>query len=249
MKPEIKREREPELWAIHPDFPMYTVSTYGKVYTYKNQKLLKPAVNHDGYLAVTLYNYLGRRTIFIHNLMLEIFVSLRPKGHECRHYPNQDPADNYIGNISWATHAVNNHDNLETGSEKIKLSDKKILAIKQDIKDGVFLEDVAKKHGMSKALMSNIKRGELWSTVGEDLSKLDIERKPLKLFRNQVCLIKILLKENKLTQLRISELFDVCPMTISNIKTGKTHWDVIPLDISYEDASIIYNNGGSLLLV
>jgi len=52
-----------------------------------------------------------------HTLILLAFVGPRPEGKECRHFPDQNPANNRIENLSWATHVENMADKLANGTD------------------------------------------------------------------------------------------------------------------------------------
>ena len=52
----------------------------------------------------------------IYQLVLLAFVGPCPKGMQCRHYPDRDPFNNRLDNISWATPKVNQLDRIEHGT-------------------------------------------------------------------------------------------------------------------------------------
>jgi len=65
---------------------------------------LRPVINKQGYGRVHLYDHNSKpRSFFVHRLVLEAFVGPCPKGMECRHYPDNNPANNKLSNLQWGT--------------------------------------------------------------------------------------------------------------------------------------------------
>lgn len=75
-------------------------------------KKLSPAPSADGHLHVNLYRLGKQYTRLVHDLVLEAFDCPRPPGMEGCH-GNNNPADNWIDNLRWDTHAGNCHDRVE----------------------------------------------------------------------------------------------------------------------------------------
>ena len=79
-----------------------------KVNHYKG-KLLKPwPIGKYGHLFVGMYpkNSKGEEdkvTEAVHRLVLEAFVGPCPEGMCCRHFPDRDPSNNKLENLSWGT--------------------------------------------------------------------------------------------------------------------------------------------------
>jgi NUMOD4 motif/HNH endonuclease len=51
---------------------------------------------------------------YVHHLVLEAFVSLRPPGTECCHW-DDDPTNNHVSNLRWDTRTANKQDSLRNG--------------------------------------------------------------------------------------------------------------------------------------
>lgn len=99
----------------HPG--IYQVSDLGRVkriidgWGTKAGKILKPRIKNDRYLQVALW-YNGKRIDKpIHQLVLEAFVSSRPKGMECRHLDGNRQNNNLI-NLRWGTRSENQRDSI-----------------------------------------------------------------------------------------------------------------------------------------
>lgn len=52
------------------------------------------------------------RATYVHTLVLEAFVGPRPHKHEARHFPDRNPTNNRLKNLSWATRSENASDML-----------------------------------------------------------------------------------------------------------------------------------------
>lgn len=54
----------------------------------------------------------------VHRLVLEAFVGPCPPGMECRHFPDRDPTNNRLDNLSWATRKQNMEDKASHGTNR-----------------------------------------------------------------------------------------------------------------------------------
>ena len=108
-------------------FPKYRVGSDGSVWAkrkYKGHafcphwKKLKPFPHRDGHLFIDLHHgeNRGRVRFFVHHLVLIAFVSNRPRGCMARHYPDPDPTNNRLANLSWTTPLQNQKDRNEHGT-------------------------------------------------------------------------------------------------------------------------------------
>lgn len=59
------------------------------------------------YVQVTLSQDNVRHHCYVHRLVLETFVGPCPEGMEARHYPDMDPSNNRLENLSCSTHRKN----------------------------------------------------------------------------------------------------------------------------------------------
>lgn len=77
----------------------------------KEWKQLKMSEQRNGHLTVTVFP--GNKTVYVHRLVLEAFVGKRPKGMQCRHFPDRNPANNrWPENIRWGTAKENCQDRV-----------------------------------------------------------------------------------------------------------------------------------------
>lgn len=108
-----------EKWKTVRGFPNYEVSDQGRVRNRERGKLLKPSLQNP-YWVVSLYRRrkgkLEQKVMAIHKIVLTAFIGPRPKGKNARHFPDRDPANNRLSNLSWATQLVNQRDRVIHGT-------------------------------------------------------------------------------------------------------------------------------------
>ena len=106
-------------WRPIPGYEdLYEVSDDGQVRGLKIGRVLKtqPAQN-TAHLTVSLSRYPHRWQASVARLVLLAFVGPAPAGTEARHYPNRDPTNNRLDNLSWATRRTNVLDRIEHGTD------------------------------------------------------------------------------------------------------------------------------------
>ena len=96
-------------------FDDYRVGDDGTVWSKKSgtwKKLKLHSYGRYGHLKVNLFrdDVLHQRTV--HRLVLEAFVGPCPVGMECRHFPDRDPSNNNLTNLSWSSHQTNMDDRV-----------------------------------------------------------------------------------------------------------------------------------------
>ena len=87
----------------------YAITSCGKVYSYKAKKFLKPRVDKDGYLAVSL-SCGGRnhkKYCFIHRLVALAYIP-NPENKPTVNHKDEIKSHNYVGNLEWMTMAEQN---------------------------------------------------------------------------------------------------------------------------------------------
>ena len=97
-----------EVWRTVLGFDdYYRISSHGRVKSLKgNEKILKTRPNNRGYYQVGLRR--DGKQIFrtVHSLVLENFVSRRPKGMDIDHF-DSDPSNNRLDNLRYITKSDN----------------------------------------------------------------------------------------------------------------------------------------------
>ncbi len=102
-----------EEWREIPCFHKYQVSTWGRVYSDKSDRILSPHCGMNGYLTVCLSR--GRCYPFtVHVLMALAFIGPHKAGYQVCH-GNGIPWDNRLSNLSYGTISENNLARRQSG--------------------------------------------------------------------------------------------------------------------------------------
>ena len=96
-----------EMWKEVGNYPDYAVSDYGRCWSKKTHKMLKP--QGKPYKRVRLYNDEGGKDKYIHRLVASAFKE-NPKGLKYVCHINSRPSDNRAENLKWGTAKFNNGD-------------------------------------------------------------------------------------------------------------------------------------------
>ena len=124
------------------DYPSYSITKDGKVFSHKYNKFLDERNNKKGYARVLLYHNNIIKDLFIHRLVAMTFLD-NPFNKRCVNHINGIKTDNRIENLQWATHSENSIHAFSTGLNKIsnlcninKIKAKSKLVI--NLSNGVF---------------------------------------------------------------------------------------------------------------
>ncbi len=102
-----------EEWVVICGWPDYLVSTLGRVYSVKNDIVLKPGMGR-WYYTIVLFRRGERKSHNIHQLVAEAFVPGWFEGAEVNH-KNGIKEDNVDWNLEWGTHGDNMRHAYRTG--------------------------------------------------------------------------------------------------------------------------------------
>ena len=80
---------------------MYQVDTNGNVYS-KQGKIMKPSINHNGYLIVNFYHNHIRKGFCIHTLVATTFIEHEDYKNQINH-KDGDKQNNNVDNLEWVT--------------------------------------------------------------------------------------------------------------------------------------------------
>lgn len=112
----------------------HTQQTEKKAHKIK-ERILKPGVNNQGYLTVSLSKQGKRKTFKIYRLVSEAFLGTKPKNYVTRHGA-KGSQDNSVTNLSYGTYQDNERDKIRDKSSNHKFSEKEILEIRQIYREG-----------------------------------------------------------------------------------------------------------------
>lgn len=113
-----------ESWLPIPECPDYEVSNHGRVRSWvipanstrrpTTPRYLRCKPNsHLGYVIVNL-RHTKQRYLYVHRLVLELFVGPCPLGMEACH-EDGDRSNNHVDNLRWDTSSANNYDIIRHG--------------------------------------------------------------------------------------------------------------------------------------
>lgn len=202
-------------------------------------KRMTPTPVKSGHLKVQLSLVDGGKRApkkYVHTLVLIAFVGPRPLGMEARHFPDPNPANNNLANLSWATHARNMLDSKEQGRARgnsmpgtqnfnAKLSDDEVREIHRLCRTCPKLHHVAARFGVSDGLVSMIARGLLWKHLGleplpgfsANCIHVGTENKATKLTPDQVTEIRRAVAAKEKSQVQLAAEYGVTQGLVSAI--------------------------------
>ena len=117
-------------------FENYEVSNLGKVRNIKSGKVLKPHLNHKGYLKHHLSKNNKLKELFLHRIVATAFID-NPEGKPCVNHIDENKLNNDLSNLEWCTVKENNvhGTRIKRASEKCF---KKVIQL--DLNDNVLNE-------------------------------------------------------------------------------------------------------------
>ena len=157
-----------EKWKTIKDYPDYEVSDQGQIRSWKRKKLriLRPCLDTYKYLTISLYKNGTQNNTYVHSLVLETFISSRPKKMEACHNDG-NKSNNYLNNLRWDSHENNQADTIKHGtstrgtkSPNCKLTKKQVLEIR---KDSRILRLIRADYKVCNKTIYNIKTQRKWS--------------------------------------------------------------------------------------
>lgn len=103
-----------EEWKVIENYPMYEVSSEGRVRSYYNgshgkrtvPKILSLKVDRIGYTFVHLKNDLGRKPFRVHRLVAKSFIP-NPSGLPEVNHKDEDKSNNSVHNLEWCEKLYN----------------------------------------------------------------------------------------------------------------------------------------------
>lgn len=162
-----------EVWAKIDFWENYSISNYGRVYSFKNKIIRKPKIHHTGYAEVNLTNGSIRKHYNIHRLVANTFLKM-PKnitGLIVRH-KDFDKLNNHFSNLEWCTDFENKRRGgnerlflIEDNHPMAKITNNTASEIKGLLLSGMSQMDISRRLKVSFWIVSDIKRGKSWVNV------------------------------------------------------------------------------------
>jgi len=167
-----------------PGFPAYKVGTDGSVWSRwirKNRstllsdkwKELNPYIMKSGYRQLTLCSFSLKKKVYVHRLVLKVFVGPCPKRFVGCHNDGK-PENNHLKNLRWDSRKNNQidmilHGKSTTGEKNpgAKLTIQKVKRIRRKYKSSskVTQSELAKKYLVTRKTIGNIVNGKSWVQV------------------------------------------------------------------------------------
>lgn len=112
------------------------------------------------------------RRVYVHRLVLEVFIGPCPENMEACHFPDNNTTNNRLENLRWDTPKSNGQDQIKHGvtnhGRKHHLSlftDDAVKQIRIDYANGKTQNELAKQHGTCRANISCIVLRKTWKHV------------------------------------------------------------------------------------
>lgn len=158
-----------EIFKQVPDYELYLCSNYGRVFSIKSEKFLKPTPDKDGYLQVAFHKNGKEKKAKVHRVVAELFIPNPDNKREVNHV-NGIKSDNRADNLEWCTRSENAIHAYKTGLMKsgeerynAKLTAAQVLEIRAG---NLTTVELAKKFNVDGATISYIQRGKKYKNVG-----------------------------------------------------------------------------------
>lgn len=166
-RPSMEATLDGEEWRPLGD--AHLISSAGRVWSVKYQRLLKCARNREGYRTAGI----GGKTQYVHALVLEAFVGPRPEGCVARHL-NDAPGDDRLENLAWGSRSENSADALrngrqlgQPGSQNVRaiLTEEKVKSLREKRKEGATYVELGRIFRIAPTTARNAAVGDKWKHV------------------------------------------------------------------------------------
>lgn len=156
---------------------VYSVSNLGRVrrdlaYGNRPTRILRGAINDDGYHQVGLSRDNKTATGLIHRMVARAFIGNPPEGREQVNHIDHNRSNNRLENLEWCSPKENTQHCLKAGrhirgmrQKDAKLIDDDIPIIRYLLERGCVIADVSRCFGVSIAVVGKIKLGQLWKHI------------------------------------------------------------------------------------
>ena len=96
-----------EIFKTIKDYPLYSVSTHGRIMKNSNRKIMKPSLKPNGYMSINLFTSDGRRKKeLVHRLVAITFIPNDEHLPEVNHIDGVRD-NNVLSNLEWVSRREN----------------------------------------------------------------------------------------------------------------------------------------------
>lgn len=160
-----------EIWKDVKGFEgLYKISSWGRVFSVRNNKLRSLKEDKDGYKTVGLYFKSKQTGKLVHRLVLDHFIERPTPAHECNH-KDGDRGNNKLSNLEWVTRSENIRHSFENlgrnrrpghKNPNSKLTPESVKTIRSMM--GIKTQkQLAKEHMVSISQIARIQYGKAWA--------------------------------------------------------------------------------------
>lgn len=226
------------VWKVIPDFPMYSISEYGDIYSsYKSGKLLSPKEDKDGYLEVCLTHNKVRHYVRVHRLVGKVFLD-NPENLPLINHKDLNVKNNHYSNLEWCTYLHNTKHFYENSLNHKSLSSftkEELLAIVESYNSGKSQKEVAELFGLQSRpdVISEIVTGRRFSELTGIVKTEDFKQRTTeKISDEDVLFILKSVHELKIPQKTLCDSYDMSPAQLSRIVNGSRRKEIYNLYMS-----------------
>lgn len=151
-----------EEWKAIKDFPLYEVSSDGRIRKATTKRIKAPEISKTGYPTIRLScgKAATGKHFNIHRIVAETFID-NPNNYPCVNHIDGNKANNNVSNLEWCTYS---HNNKHAYDQKLKKPYQMIITPEQRIdvislmKAGVRVKDIAKQYHVTESCIYKIRR-------------------------------------------------------------------------------------------
>lgn len=133
------------------------------------ERIKKPSTNPLKYVEVSLPEIDGKRQRFHAHRLVALAFLPNPFNLPTVNHINGIKSDNIVENLEWASYGQNNQHAYDTGLKKFnhettcKMKSADVVLMREEIKQGARTIDMARKYGINRRSVVDIKYGRSWA--------------------------------------------------------------------------------------
>lgn len=160
-----------EIWRVVDEH--YHLSNFGRVKSFwkGKAKIRKPKIHTSGYLNIPLFKDGKKKDCYVHRLVAEFFIPNPDAKPEVNHKDN-NPFNNYVGNLEWVTSSENKQHSFDIGvapqgSDRpdAKFTAEQIIYVRNN-PDASTTRQLAKQFDVHVRTIRRIQIGQTYKTEG-----------------------------------------------------------------------------------